>query len=1742
MDVFALSEEITAQYSAFARSFTTIRSRELKDKVDQLYANRQFWPEPLLQLNPHFEDGGTVQDLVGVNGLSKECAKIFIDHRLDASQPDRTLKLRKHQAQAIGLALQRKSFVVTTGTGSGKSLCFFIPIIDAIAKAKKTGEKRTRAVVVYPMNALANSQMEELRKFLPESGPIESRITFERYTGQEDLRKRQDIRKDPPDILLTNFMMLELLMTRQNEIDCGVIANCKGLEFLVLDELHTYRGRQGADVGMLMRRFCSRVGDPARPPVFIGTSATMASEEAGADSNQLVADVATKLFGEPISRSSIITETLRRATDPKRSAQQCLEGLAAAVEAAAANSNAYWGRTNADIGRDPLAIWVETRLGLDEVEKKPKRAKPITVAVAATLLSQDSGLPESTCTLAIRNALLAFSLNEADRGVAGGDPAPLFAFKLHQFFSGAGRLYATLDPLGSRSVTFDGQIFDPSAPEKRLYSTHFCRNCGQEHHPVILTQNEKGERQFLRREIDDVPDFEDTGNGLDGEQWGFLMPEPVDGEFTFTGQVDSYPEAWWELDKNGEPQFKSSHRKNKAELVQVLPDGVCRPGGARAWFMPRRFQFCPACGDYHSDSARDINRLAALSAEGRSSATTVIISQILRWMNEPQNGMARFARKLLAFTDNRQDAALQAGHFNDFIFVTLFRGAVLAVLEAAGSKGIQEDQVGQAIQKALDFVGENRDRRTEWLVEPELKGANLLNAERSLREAFAHRFWIDQRRGWRYTNPNLEQLGLIEVDYLSIDDMAAETKAYEQCPVLAQASIEERKKAATVLFDALRKGLAIECDALDRSRIESLSGRMRGVIQAPWAIEDGRIMGATLFLPHPPARKEITQEDEALLLRGSPGSATGKQLKRLYFGGRLPSSRDIAGIIDCLLAVAKEYGIVTTASSSFGGEGWRLVPSAVVFKRRTSQTGDKSNPFFAGLYTTIAGLLARGGSALFGFEGREHTAQVDGDIRELREARFRYEEKDQKLLAEKSDQLRERRESPRFLPTLFCSPTMELGVDISAMSSVYLRNVPPTPANYAQRSGRAGRSGQAALIITYCSAQSPHDQYFFNQPAAMVAGIVLPPSIDLRNPELVKSHLYAEWLAGTGLELDPSIAKNLEMTDADRPLLAEHRRVIELPEAKETAEARVWAFLKRLEADYGDNPPEGFDASELAMLVLDSAPSVLDRTFDRWRNLLAAAERQRDAAGATLADYSISSQERKAAEARQAAANTQIKLLLAGGEGQGTDFYVYRYLATEGFIPGYNFPRLPLMAFIPGTSDGKGERYIQRARFLAISEFGPRSLVYHEGRAYRVDRALLKETGTGAEGRLATFSTTICARCGAAHDNEPPERCHLCRHSLSSAAITRDLHRIDNVGTRAIERITANDEERQRQGFDILTTFEFLSAKDVKRRQLVDAEGELLAADFAPAALVRRINRGLRRRKDPAEIGFTIDPRTGYWIGDEEPNTAKKTGPARLRQRITPVVEDQKNALLIRLPQTWLESLDDESNAVVTTIQHALLRGLEQHYQLEEGEVMVEPTPGRENRMALLFYEAAEGGAGALSRMVETDAEIRAVAAKALELLHFAPESIAGAIAGQGELQDSDGCRCVAGCYRCLLSYYNQPDQAIIDRRLKGVREFLVRLAKPGWEFEKQRAGEEFEFELPDCPPPDVKPLVAGGVEAQWIWRDHRVVAVHAADCTSELEALLKAKGLTVIPIPQRGAERESAFERLAELLGRRDA
>ena len=465
MDAFAVLGNVLGDYEQFVRSFLTIKDPVVKERVEQEISGGLLWPEPWLGLNPAFAPGGTVSDLVGEGLLHERCAEIFRS-RDSPEDRGRELAFHRHQTEAFRLARKRESYVLTTGTGSGKSLSYIVPIVDRVLR-EGTGQG-VRAIVVYPMNALANSQVGELEKFL---GTRDQAVRFARYTGQEDKARREQILRDKPDILLTNYMMLELMLTRPYERH-ELIASADNLSFLVLDELHTYRGRQGADVAMLVRRLRGAVSGGSDLQC-IGTSATLAGPGTDVEQRIEVARLANRIFGTAMGPDHIVGETLQRATDGSPGADQLRARLDVPVP------------TDPEALRhDPLAAWVETTFGLEPKDDRLVRRRPTRLCDAAASLAETTGAAPDVCESAIKDTLMA---GANARDAAG---RTMFAFKLHQFIGKGDTAYVTLAPAHQRYLTTRYQRSAPVEPAGQpLFPLSFCRECGQEYLSVVRSKN-----------------------------------------------------------------------------------------------------------------------------------------------------------------------------------------------------------------------------------------------------------------------------------------------------------------------------------------------------------------------------------------------------------------------------------------------------------------------------------------------------------------------------------------------------------------------------------------------------------------------------------------------------------------------------------------------------------------------------------------------------------------------------------------------------------------------------------------------------------------------------------------------------------------------------------------------------------------------------------------------------------------------------------------------------------------------------------------------------------------------------------------------------------------------------------------------------------------------------------------------------------------------------------------------------
>ena len=348
---------------------------------------------------------------------------------------------------------------------------------------------------MYPMNALANSQAEELRKFLEKGyGPGQSPVRFARYTGQEKGEEREAIRDRPPDILLTNYMMLELLLTRRE--DRSLIRAAQGLRFLVFDELHTYRGRQGADVALLIRR--CRLAFGGHDFICVGTSATMASEGTSQDQKKQIAHVAETLFGTSVDETQVIGETLERATPELNWADgDAGRELAAAIYSTDSPPDDYEG-----FRKHPLSSWIESTFGVQAEEgtgrlirQTPQRLRGTDSASEhlAKIAGSNPRREATSCFEPFCSGALELRRSDSSR-------FPIFAFRLHQFFTRGDTVWATIESEAERHLELSKLVSKPGEPDKTLFPLVFCRQCGTAYYRVSSSRDAAGQQQLAPRE------------------------------------------------------------------------------------------------------------------------------------------------------------------------------------------------------------------------------------------------------------------------------------------------------------------------------------------------------------------------------------------------------------------------------------------------------------------------------------------------------------------------------------------------------------------------------------------------------------------------------------------------------------------------------------------------------------------------------------------------------------------------------------------------------------------------------------------------------------------------------------------------------------------------------------------------------------------------------------------------------------------------------------------------------------------------------------------------------------------------------------------------------------------------------------------------------------------------------------------------------------------------------------------
>lgn len=1576
MNVFQTHSKIVSDYETYIRSFLRIADPDIRGVVEGELSQGKLWPEPLLQFNPAYQKFGSLDELTSQKILHPTIRDIF-----------QGFTLYRHQVEAIKLGTAAKDFIVTSGTGSGKSLTYIGSVFHHLLS--HPSEEGVTAVVVYPMNALINSQYDEFTRYkenYEKSTGQDFPISFGQYTGQEKEDARQKMREKPPQILLTNYMMLELLLTRLRErsIRDGIFQN---LRFLVFDELHTYRGRQGADVALLVRRIRARC---ARPVTCIGTSATMVSVGTLAEQRVEVAKVATKLFGKPFTPEQVVPEKLDRSLafdNQLPSASQ----LAAAITAGVNSDDDV-----EKLKTHPVAIWLENRIALETREGELVRGKPRRIGAIVSELATASQQSAEGCRTFLESLLQWISA--ANKRLQDSEKRyTILPYKLHQFISQTGSVYLTLDQDEHRYITLEPGVFKQDEDAKKpIFPIVFSRASGHAFVCVSRVGSHLEPREFRESTTDDDDEDSESNDGyliVGDDVWN-----PAD-------DCEQLPESWWRMTKQG-PVPES--RKKAFFPIKLYFDefGSCSDSipfskGWWGWFMKAPLLFDPTGGVFYDTKTNEGTKLTKLGSEGRSTSTTITAFSILNQLDDA--GYQQRDQKLLSFTDNRQDAALQAGHFNDFVQVVRLRAGIHKALTLSPSGTLNYATIGEAVRNALglaflDFANRNEDTTLAPI---------RRKYEQCLQEFLTYRAIADLRRSWRIVLPNLEQCGLLAIEYSDLDEIAASDEFWANAPLLSVLNHADRKDFIETILDFFRLEYAIHSENyLTRSRIEVNQKDFREQLRNPWTLDRNEELREPFFIRFDTLQRSTRISTKSM----GPASGLGKFIKQYVRQKNI--DLDLRGdhyrdFVLKLMAMLEEADYLKSqrARTEKNDEVpiyrlrlekiiWRLgdgeaVKADVIKQRSYKEQAPRPNEFFRTLYQRDFAKMKR-------LRGEDHTGQLGTEVRIQREDDFRAGD----------------------ISALFCSPTMELGIDISNLSVVHMRNAPPNPANYAQRSGRAGRSGQAALVFTYCSSYAPHDRHYFKEQEALVSGAVMAPRLDLCNRELLTSHLNALVISEIGLPgLDdvgagkPSIMR-LVVDDNDKlSLAAEVRSGLDIPHATfDDLKATFKRVIRDFENDLTSKAATWYSDQWIEQ-NLSHVADHLDKALDRWRRLYRSARTILTRATQKIESgtLSLGSDEYRKHKRNQDQATRQLDLLrndLMGRSTELSEFYPYRYFASEGFLPGYNFTRLPLRVFLP-TSDSSGE-FISRPRSIALREFGPQNIIYHNGRKYRVCQLVVQD----AESSLTEAKVSTKAGYFLTADQKDLEKCPFSGLSLGDNANKEHLHYLMEMAeSRAeeIDRISCEEEERVSRGYEIKTYFSIDGGHVDRVRKAVaqSSESDLLNLRYIPAARLVHVNYKWRSQNSD---GFPLGMVSGDW----------RSSPPKADSNIKedfPLVKLWTSNLADALYIEPIQPLGLEKDGVVT-LQHALKRAIEGVFQVEPNEIGV-VTVGDPESPNILLYEAAEGSLGILSQFVEDVQVFHKVVEQAIALCRFDNPEYKG-----------------PASYDDLLSYYNQRDHKIINRHL----------------------------------------------------------------------------------------------------------
>ncbi|WP_051621960.1 DEAD/DEAH box helicase [Ruminobacter sp. RM87] len=1556
-----------------------------------------------------------------------------------------------------------RSTLIATGTGSGKTECFLYPILEYCYRHR--GEQGVKALIIYPMNALATDQAKRIAELIWSSPELKGNVTAGMYVGglqqnpsrmmSEDnvITDHETMLGNPPDILLTNYKMLDYLLVRPKDAALWKKNNPDTMKYIAVDELHTFDGAQGTDLACLLRRLKSRLWTPGGYLCCIGTSATMGSK----DNGKSILQYAEEIFGEPFEEESIVTED-RLSPDEFFKGQDITDFTIPSAEQIAKLSELVEQDNEEAYLREATSAWTnlndvdvispEGRIALGKhlmhhsfMQAMITLIKGKYHQVSTIIEKLEINYPDlkkmGNAETAI-NALLALISH-----ARSGKPNSLRPFLNVQVQLWIRELRRLVAKVSGSEVTYSIAHDLNSQQAKQYLPVVNCRDCGATGWTSILNEQ-------MNATINSLESFYNLFFKTDDK---IVMMFPHAHDNAPSGMVAGRicPSCLQLKLGKDSPSTCDSCGTNMVDVI--LPSPIQTTGSK----SNKQF-VCPFCGSKRG-----------LSIMGLRSATEISTELSLLFASKFNDD-----KKTLAFSDNVQDAAHRAGFFNARTWRFGFKTAIQRYVQNGGANLSLADFSKGFIKYWHEQL--NDESFVSFFIAPNMTWMSayedMLKKRKFGRDARSKKLMDDIEKRISYE---------IMLEY-GLSSRIGRTLEKSGCSCLSFPSDTVLKVA-----DLVHERVINELGGLGHTGAERYVHMVAGylkIMAQNGAFADNEAF--SLFWKENGNTYLISNDRISWM----PGRKSGRNTPRFIYRSEDQSKKNpnfdtiaerkytdwIAACCDEIIIETSTYtvisriileelvkdGIVVSIPATAGYTVYALdknnvfISDNVIFMKcdtcGTTHVVSAENKEFweksSCIRNTCAGSFVQDESSCLGYYGklfssgdivrinaREHTGLLERDDRESLEFDFK-RKKDTMQIWDPN--------------VLSCTPTLEMGIDIGDLSTVILCSMPPAQSQFLQRTGRAGRKDGNALTLAVAAAK-PHDLYFYADPLDMMEGSVVPPKIFLKASAVLERQFVAycmdSWVKRVATE--QSIPKNVSFVLGK---LEKHPVDVFpfnfLNYAQNNLSHLLNSFIQ-LFAQFLDDTARNelktfaqgdkLKESPMHMRILEAFNSLKNQKD----SLTQSIKQLKDMVKELEAKPKDSSYDEEIKELKA----EQTALLNVVKEINKKD--IFNFLSDEGLLPNYAFPEsgIVLKAVLYRKDDETEKQQTKnkykksvyeysRSASAAISEFAPNNSFYVDGRKLTVDQVDLT-SAQSAKWRL-------CPNCSHAQIEEAGKNTSCCPRcgspAWADAGQVRNMLKVQMVYSNmdyTKSLISDDNDDRSNVFYCKQLLVDVDEDHDISSAYQMDNEEFSFGYEFVKKATLREINFG---ESDVVGEKLTVsgveDVRKGFKIckycGKIQPEQGKSIHTFYCKTRKMQAFNNDPfeeclflyrefatEALRILIPATTMDS----STVRTESFTAAFMLGMKEYFGNVDhlrATVSEVPVPDADYRKQyLVIYDSVPGGTGYLKQLMNEQGSLIDIFERALQKL--------------------EQCSCKEdpqkdGCYHCLYAYRQSQNIGNISR------------------------------------------------------------------------------------------------------------